>query len=931
MRNASPHRGGLGSNPGSNDMGDDLMAKALERSTIAQALKAARASLAEPSRPFTPLDRSLFQMADSGGGSRPSSGYSVDQLSFVKDTFGGRGELSRSGSGRYESIAEEADEGAYRREGGADVLRFEEEGSARPSPQDSEVGDDSSDGEELTPMVGTNSRSLGSASVARPPRPPGAGAYPSSLGSTSRGSAGYPDAIGASASDASPKHRSSARSSSGRRKRDKASPSPAAGERSSSGRRKHSDDQQPSGASGSTPPGTPHKSRGSKNSADDWDSACEAVIAKLQALAESEEKKKTSAETLLEMSERVLELAMDIKAGKGSKSQQTAPTLLRAVLGLLDLKDTKCLFKLSRCALLLLREEAAIRGVPTSGVQAAYLNVAKVLFKCSKTEGHDADFAKEGLLQPLLEVLQTEGEQCDSDDLKVYVVGVLKNVSINEGNQKLLVKEGAIGTLFSLAKSEQLTGASKEAQLLIQITATLRSLAGYGYKQFIADERLSAMTRMMSLFPSNLELLTNISRTLAKLTLHNSACEAYVKNDAHIRQIAKTLSTHADHAPLALRLSFVLGNLTAKSDKLRVTFAFHCEGTSLAPQLLAKYWQKERQLARISVDKGQNKAAGLQEIEEVLVKLVRLVANIAISSSAGSTLASSSAVVDPLLDMLGAKRIADSEELVLNVVAAITNLLFYDVPSNLLFQEDNKHLLCRLFRPLLLESYNVEALIETARAFGNLSRHADARQCMADIRLDEILIILLDHDDRDLVFYVCGALVNLAADPACTDRLTNHCPTVQKLGKLLGDAPPDDVALLLVAVKVLTNLSLDPGAAWPTGTEDVREALLMLTQDGVLPGGDDDTDKQQFLELSHHLLGRLPPPSPSALAEAKANAAALATSKASAVAEDTAKTGGETKSELVCQAAGCGRKFSSKAKLDAHVDRRHPEFCPPAA
>ena len=36
----------------------------------------------------------------------------------------------------------------------------------------------------------------------------------------------------------------------------------------------------------------------------------------------------------------------------------------------------------------------------------------------------------------------------------------------------------------------------------------------------------------------------------------------------------------------------------------------------------------------------------------------------AISDEAGPTLASSSAVVEPLLDMLGAKRISESEELV---------------------------------------------------------------------------------------------------------------------------------------------------------------------------------------------------------------------------------------------------------------------------
>lgn len=30
--------------------------------------------------------------------------------------------------------------------------------------------------------------------------------------------------------------------------------------------------------------------------------------------------------------------------------------------------------------------------------------------------------------------------------------------------------------------------------------------------------------------------------------------------------------------------------------------------------------------------------------------------------------------------------------------------------------------------------------METARALGNLSRHADARKCMASLRLDEILV-----------------------------------------------------------------------------------------------------------------------------------------------------------------------------------------------
>merc|ERR1719197_2038671 len=115
----------------------------------------------------------------------------------------------------------------------------------------------------------------------------------------------------------------------------------------------------------------------------------------------------------------------------------------------MDLKDTVCLFKLSRCGLALLQVEGAIHGVHSSGVQAAYLNVAKVLFKCSKSEGHDSNFLKEGLVAPLLEVLQSTSPECTSADLRVYVVGVLKNISHNEANQKFLIQEGAVATLFA--------------------------------------------------------------------------------------------------------------------------------------------------------------------------------------------------------------------------------------------------------------------------------------------------------------------------------------------------------------------------------------------------------------------------------------------------------------------------------------------------
>merc|ERR1719218_235752 len=117
---------------------------------------------------------------------------------------------------------------------------------------------------------------------------------------------------------------------------------------------------------------------------------------------------------------------------------------------------------------------------------------------------------------------------------------------------------------------------------------------------------------------------------------------------------------------------------------------------------------------------------------------------------------------------------------------------------------------------------------------------------MAELRIDEILVILLNHHDRDLVFYVCGALVNLAADPECVTRLVG--PVAQKLGKLLNDAPDSDPALQLVAVKVLTNLCMHPSIEWPAeDAESLHAALsqMIVSAEQVDAGGEEEEEAER--------------------------------------------------------------------------------------
>lgn len=64
--------------------------------------------------------------------------------------------------------------------------------------------------------------------------------------------------------------------------------------------------------------------------------------------------------------------------------------------------------------------------------------------------------------------------------------------------------------------------------------------------------------------------------------------------------------------------------------------------------------------------------------------------------------------------------------------------------------------------PYLLHDHP-DAILESARAFGNLSRSRQVREWMFQNKVDEIFVILIDHGKMQIVKAVCGVLVNLSA------------------------------------------------------------------------------------------------------------------------------------------------------------------------
>lgn len=822
-------------------MSDDPFAGILERSSVAQSLRDARASLARPSRPFTPASRSLFQQADdSASCSRPSSSYSLDQLKFVRDVF--------TPPGARDSMASTRSSLGSRGYGCQPIPELEE-----PELQLADVLELGQAGIVITEGY------AGEALLAKPPRharrkPPESeaavmfGRFGTCPDEEYDNCAADDLALCMDLTDAGSDSEDEAR-------RPTAAPEKLKEVASEKG-------FSSSDVASALP------------SVAVWDATLDEVLSALGLVSvkgsEAGSNIQLPEASLPDLADKIDALTVDlVEAGPGLVPSSNSPALFKAALTLLEQRlEPACLVRLARGALQLLKLESVLEDVGSRGAAATYLNVARAMFKLSKDAALDSRFRGEGLVQLLLDLLSFEhsSESWNSIDLQVFLVGTLKNISNNDDNQKFLVKKGALRVLARLMKSAE-TGTREK--LLIQVTALLRNLVASSkrHKEFLSLGLLDSLVCIMSSYMHCEELQVNVARILGKLTAFDVTCEALAEElagdkEGLLRQIMRCLAGHSGNASLVNRHAFVLGNLTSKADTLREVLVFDLDGQAVLPSLLDHCWQQDQKLAQIESGRSQ-------ESEATLVKLVRLVANVTISPSVGACLAGEAAVVDVLLAILSSRRMPDSEELVLCATAAVTNLLFYDTPENLLLAADNKQLLCRLLRPMLLESYNVEALVETARALGNLSRHQDARQCIAELRIDEVLSILLAHSERELVFYACGALVNLAADPGSALRLCRARGLRSKLAALLRDVPAGDEELLLVAAKVLSNLHLDCDSeeAWPA--EEL--ASLRLGLDRVLGLCRDEASDfgMESRELLQDLAGRLLESLPSSSSEGK--------------------------------------------------------------
>ncbi|XP_031438129.1 armadillo repeat-containing protein 2 isoform X2 [Clupea harengus] len=470
-------------------------------------------------------------------------------------------------------------------------------------------------------------------------------------------------------------------------------------------------------------------------------------------------------------------------------------TLLRSLFRLIDLGSDQLNLLLAKLIL----------ALKVSGNNL--LNICKLIFKISRSASNDALFHNNSIIDSLLSVLRSEDVSVCGEAL-LYCVATLKFLSGNSALRRLLLEKDCIGILSQLTHRFTHPPSDRDSagpthtttgHILVQLTATLRNMADLSESRppFLSNGVLAELTTVLDHHHGDPDICTNVARIFSKLSSYNECCLALAEVPQVWRIFIDLLGKHSKKQDLVVRLLFTLGNLAARCPEARECIYEERGGVNTLLRLFYLY-QEPRVAPQAS--SGVHRL-GASEREDVLVKLIRVLANISIHPTAGTALAASEECVELLLKVLEQGSVELSEELMVNAAATINNLSFYQGESSVVRRRHTRisHLLLKL-----LLSCSMAAVLEATRVFGNLSQIPDVRHFIMEQKVHQFVVTLLDSKSSDVCFSACGVLINLSAEPHNRHTLRQE-GVIQKLGDCLRDFGPCDWQLAGLLCQTLWN------------------------------------------------------------------------------------------------------------------------------
>ncbi|XP_035677408.1 armadillo repeat-containing protein 2-like [Branchiostoma floridae] len=535
-------------------------------------------------------------------------------------------------------------------------------------------------------------------------------------------------------------------------------------------------------------------------------------------------------------------------AGLLGRAAKRRSALLKTLYKLIDIDDPRIMLKLARLIL----------ALKVSGKNLT--NVCKLVFKISKEEKNDNLFLESNILGLLVSVVQT-ADPNQSCEALVYCCGALKFLSGNAALMKELSAMNCTEALGKLLSSVNSTNADSSrpndqaGHLLVQVTAVLRNMADSSGNRdkFLTQGVVRELLSVIGCYYGDSDLMLNCSRIHSKLTLSTDCCVVMSQDKTCFKNYLRLLQKYQKKEDLVVRVLFILGNLSAKSEDARLAL-FHqhgCMETLLG--VLRTFLDLDIKAASEDgkVVDGEGKT-GPSKTEDVMIKLIRVIANMSIHPDVGAAIAENNKLVDLLLQILGNKSIARCEELVLNVVATINNLSYY--PSkNSAIEQKQVQIAERMLSMLMAD--NMEGIVEASRVYGNLTRSAEVRDYLGRKKVDAIMVTLLDSGSREVVFTSCGVLINLMVDEKRRPTLKEE-GGVKKLVDVLRDFGRTDWELASMVCQTLWNYSEKITSSidcfGEEETNQLIELLLEFLEEDVVLGvpeaSDWDREMREYMQ-----------------------------------------------------------------------------------
>ncbi|XP_059797432.1 armadillo repeat-containing protein 2 isoform X1 [Balaenoptera ricei] len=460
------------------------------------------------------------------------------------------------------------------------------------------------------------------------------------------------------------------------------------------------------------------------------------------------------------------------------------------------------------------------------------LSVCKLIFKISRSEKNDSLIQNDGILESLLEVLRSEELQANTEAF-LYCMGVIKFISGNPGFLHEMIGKGAVEILMNLMThinentKKSGTCLPNSGHLLVQMTATLRNLVDspLARSKLLSISALPQLCTVMGQYIGDKEVCTNVARIFSKVTTYHDCCVALANYSRCYALFLNLINKYQKKQDLVVRIVFILGNLTAKNNQAREQFSKEKGSIPTLLSLFHTFYTLDLHSQKpLGEGEERPKAPRPAQAEDVLIKLTRVLANLAIHPSVGPAIAAHPRIVGLLLAMLESKSIDDCEELVINTTATINNLSYYQVKNSII--QDKKLYIAELLLKLLV-SHNMDGILEAVRVFGNLSQDHDICDFIVQRNVHKFMIALLDAKHQDICFSACGVLLNLTVDK---DKrvILKEGGGIKKLVDCLRDFGPTDWQLACLVCKTLWNFSENITSASSCFGDEAANTLLVL-------------------------------------------------------------------------------------------------------